>query len=86
LAPFGVFLPVIWPERRSLISVVAAGLAISLAVETLQLALSLLVGTPYRVADIDDVIINVLGVALGYGCYRLFGLIVPREPAVQPVG
>ena len=85
-APFGVFVPVIWRGRRSLISVVAAGLAISLAVETVQLALSLMVGTPYRVADVDDVIINVLGVALGYGLYRLIGFIVPREPAVQPVG
>lgn len=85
-APFGVFIPVIWPGRRSLISVVAAGLAISLVVETVQLALSLMVGTPYRVADIDDVIINVLGVALGYGLNRLIGSIVPREPAVQPVG
>ena len=85
-APFGVFLPVIWPGRHSLVSVAAAGLAISLAVETLQLALSLVLGTPYRVADIDDVIINVLGVALGYGLYRLIASIVPREPAVQPVG
>jgi glycopeptide antibiotics resistance protein len=83
-APFGVFLPLIWPGRRSLISVIAAGLAISLAAETVQLALSLTLGTPYRVADVDDVIINVLGVALGYGLYRLIGFIVPREPAVQP--
>lgn len=85
-APFGVFLPAIWPRRRSLISVAAGGLAISVAAETLQLALSLVLGTPYRVADVDDVMINVLGVALGYGLYRLIGSIVPREPAVQPVG
>ena len=83
-APFGVFIPVIWPHRRSLISVVAAGLAISVAAEALQLVLSLVLGTPYRVADVDDVIINVLGVALGYGFYRLIGFVVPREPAAQP--
>jgi glycopeptide antibiotics resistance protein len=82
--PFGVFLPLIWPGRRSLIAVVTAGLAISLVAETMQLALSVAMGSPYRVADVDDVIINVLGVALGYGLYRLIGLIVPREPAVQP--
>jgi len=88
-APFGVFLPILWPGRRSLISVVGAGLAISLALEAVQLGLSLLIGAPYRVADVDDVIINVLGVALGYGLYRAIGLFLPGEPAdpsVQPAG
>ena len=87
--PLGVFLPILWPGLRSLISVVAAGLAISLALEAVQLALSLLIGAPYRVADVDDVIINVLGVALGYGLYRVIGVFLPANPAdpsVQPAG
>ena len=86
-APFGLFLPILWPSRRSPISVVGAGLAISLALEAVQLGLSLLIGAPYRVADVDDVIINVLGVALGYGLYRAIGFLLPSEPAdptVQP--
>jgi glycopeptide antibiotics resistance protein len=86
-APFGVFLPLLRPGRRSLISVVAAGVAISLALEAVQLGLSLLIGAPYRVADVDDVIINVLGVALGYGLYRTIGVFLPAKPAdptVQP--
>jgi glycopeptide antibiotics resistance protein len=86
-APFGVFLPLLWPRRRSLISVVAAGVAISLVLEAVQLGLSVFIGAPYRVADIDDVIINVLGVALGYGLYRTIGLFLPTKPAdptVQP--
>ena len=86
-APFGVFLPILWPSRRSLISVVGAGLAISLALEAVQLAVSLLIGAPYRVADVDDVIINVLGVVLGYGLDRAIGLFLPAKPAdptVQP--
>ncbi len=81
--PLGVFLPLIWPRWRSLPAVVGAGLAISLALETVQVALSVLVGAPYRVADVDDIIINVLGVALGYGLYRLVGLLLPRDPTVQ---
>ncbi|HEV2951904.1 MAG TPA: VanZ family protein [Actinomycetota bacterium] len=87
--PLGIFLPILSPARRSLISVVGAGLAISLALEAVQLGLSLLIGAPYRVADIDDVIINVLGVALGYGLYRAIGLFLPAAPAdptVQPAG
>lgn len=91
-APFGVFMPILWPSRRSLISVVGGGLAISLALEAVQLGLSLLIGAPYRVADVDDVMINVLGVALGYGLYRAIGLVLPAKPAkpadptVQPAG
>ncbi len=87
-APLGVFLPMVWPRWRSLVPVVAAGLAISLVLEAVQLGLSVLIGAPYRVADVDDVIINVLGVALGYGLYRLIGLFLPTDPAdpaVQPV-
>ena len=86
-APLGVFLPLLWPGRRSLISVIVAGLGISLALEAVQLGLSVLIGAPYRVADIDDVMINVLGVALGYGLYRAIGLYFPAgpvDPTVQP--
>ena len=50
----------------------------------MQLGLSVLIGAPYRVADVDDIIINVLGVALGYGLYRLVSLLLPRDPTVQP--
>ena len=82
--PFGVFLPLIWPRWRSLPAVVVAGLAISLALETVQLGLSMLVGAPYRVADVDDIIINVLGVALGYGLYQAISLLLPRDPTAQP--
>jgi glycopeptide antibiotics resistance protein len=82
--PLGVFLPLAWPRWRSLIAVVGAALAISLAAETMQVALSVLMGFPYRVADIDDVIINVLGVAVGYGIYRAIALVLPADPTVQP--
>jgi glycopeptide antibiotics resistance protein len=81
-APFGVFLPLLWPRWRSLIAVTGAALAISLAVEVTQVALSVLMGFPYRVADIDDVIINVLGAAIGYGIYRAIALVLPGDPAV----
>ena len=85
-APFGIFLPLLSPRWRSLIAVIGAALAISLAVEVTQVALSVLLGSPYRVADIDDVIINVLGVALGYAVYRAIAFVLPRDPAVQPAG
>ena len=83
-APLGIFLPLLWPRWRSLVAVTGAAVGISLAVEITQVALSVLLGFPYRVADIDDVIINVLGVALGYAIYRAIALVLPPDPAVQP--
>jgi glycopeptide antibiotics resistance protein/heat shock protein HslJ len=42
------------------------GVGVSLGIEVLQLGLSLAMGFPYRVADIDDVIVNLLGTMIGY--------------------
>ena len=47
------------------------GLAVSVAIEGTQLGLSLLMGYWYRVADVDDLILNTAGVLLGYGAFRL---------------
>jgi hypothetical protein len=45
----------------------------------------LLIRLAFAVYDVV-LIASVLGLALGYGLYRLIGSIVPTEPAVQPVG
>lgn len=68
--PLGVFIGCLWPGRHSWRRAAAIGLAISAGVELSQLGLSLLMGYPYRVADVDDVIVNVSGVLLGYGLFR----------------
>lgn len=83
-APFGVFLPMLWPRWRALIGIVAVALAISLAIEAVQLGLSLLMGFPYRVADIDDILLNVLGIALGYAAYRAIVAVIPGDRSFQP--
>jgi glycopeptide antibiotics resistance protein len=46
-------------------------LAFGLIIEAVQLIIGLLLGYPYRVTDINDVIANALGVWLGFA---LFGL------------
>jgi glycopeptide antibiotics resistance protein len=56
-------------RRRSLLLVVLAGLALSVAIEAGQLAVSMALGFAYRTADIDDVIVNVAGAVLGYAIY-----------------
>ena len=82
--PFGLFLPMVWPRSRSLIGIVAAALAISLTIELGQLALSLLIRYPYRAADIDDVLLNVLGVTLGYAVFRAVTALLPGGRSRQP--
>ena len=61
--PSGIVLPVVYRKLDSFRKVVAAGALISLSIEILQLPF------PARASDIDDLILNTLGVAVGYGIY-----------------
>lgn len=63
--PLGVVLPFVYKSRRSFGKVVATGALISLCVETIQLLFA------SRTTDIDDLILNTLGVMIGYGIYAL---------------
>ncbi len=65
-APLGMLVPLCAARLRSLIRILLVGAVISLGVELLQL------GFTERVADIDDVLLNVVGTALGYGSYQLY--------------
>lgn len=62
--PSGIVLPIVYKQLDSFQKVVLAGAGISLCIEILQL--------PFRVraTDIDDLILNTLGVIVGYGIYR----------------
>ena len=63
--PSGIVLPVVYKKLSSFEKVVAAGAFISLCIEILQLPFA------SRASDIDDLILNSLGVAVGYGIYAL---------------
>ena len=69
--PLGVFIGFTWPERRSWRRAFAICLAATVSIELGQLGVSLLLGYPYRVADVDDVIVNVFGGLLGFGGFVL---------------
>lgn len=61
--PSGIVLPIIYRKLNNFWKVIAAGAMMSLCIEIIQL--------PFRVraSDVDDLILNVLGVAIGYGIY-----------------
>ena len=61
--PSGIILPVVYPRLNRFWKVLLAGICISLAIELLQLPFSV------RASDVDDLLLNTLGVILGYGLY-----------------
>lgn len=78
LAPFGLFLPVLDKAFRKIAKIILAGFFVSLSIELLQYILMV------RLFDVDDIIFNTTGVALGYLVYlilvkiKLFELIQTR--------
>ncbi|MBQ2715900.1 MAG: VanZ family protein, partial [Clostridia bacterium] len=63
--PVGIIWPIVFKELDTPPRTIAAGVGFSLLIEILQL--------PFfdRVSDIDDLLLNTLGFAVGYGVYRL---------------
>ena len=64
--PAGILLPLLRGDRRPWLAALAGGFALSVAIELGQLAASLVIGYPYRQADVDDVIVNTVGAGVGY--------------------
>ncbi|UFJ42311.1 VanZ family protein [Brevibacillus humidisoli] len=64
--PFGFLIPLLLPDRRTFLRVTADGFLCSLGIE-----LSQYLFTFSRSADVDDVIFNTIGTAMGYVFYRL---------------
>ena len=64
--PVGVLVPLLRPTARPWLTVLAAGVLLSLAVEVGQLLVSLVLGFPYREADVDDLIVNTVGAGVGW--------------------
>lgn len=70
LLPFGFGLPFI--SGFSFKRVVTVGFFFSVAVEFLQLVTGFMADTTFRVADINDLIFNTAGVAIGYMVFVIF--------------
>lgn len=69
--PLGFLLPLFWQGWRRATRVIGLSFAASLFIECNQLF-------NYRASTTDDLILNTIGAALGFGCYRIvqkiFGL------------
>lgn len=63
--PLGLLAPMIWQKSDRLTNILGVGLGFTLLIEVSQLL-------NFRSTDIDDVILNVLGAAVGFGVYKLW--------------
>lgn len=79
LLPLGLYGPILTPRLRSLPAMLLVGIAISSAIELGQLAVATAYGFPVRVADIDDVLLNSIGVVAGYAGWRAWTLVPPVD-------
>ncbi len=71
MIPFGFGLPFI--ANLSLKKIMLAGMLLSLALELMQFVTGFLAHMTLRVADINDVIFNTIGTAIGCGLFALLG-------------
>lgn len=69
--PLGILAPMISGRWRSWTRILLLASAASLSVEISQLVLSLGMGFPWHVADVDDLVLNVVGTLIGYGLWSL---------------
>lgn len=66
--PYGMFLPAIWKRFRNFADTFLAGFLFSLCIEVFQLF------SAFGAFDVDDVLLNCVGVITGYILYMLFVL------------
>lgn len=68
--PYGVAVPFL-VERKRWYHYLIYTLAFPIAIELSQLIICLLTNSFYRTVDIDDVILNSIGIVIGYGVYKI---------------
>jgi glycopeptide antibiotics resistance protein len=88
LIPFGFGLPFITNYRMK--KIVVLGALFSIGIELLQLITGYMAKMTFRIADINDVIFNTLGVIIGYLLFMVFVRIYRRicrngEMAANPI-
>lgn len=68
--PFGMLLPSIWKRFCNFADALLAGFLFSLSIEIFQLF------SAFGAFDVDDILLNCIGVIIGYVCYMLMKCIL----------
>src|SRR3990167_593528 len=72
LLPLGFFAPLVLLKKVRFTRVLKIGILSALGIESAQFFISLILGFTYKVTDVDDVLLNTVGFALGYFLFRVF--------------
>lgn len=80
LLPLGIYFPLLYKHLDNFLLVTGTAMLVSISIELMQLA------TYTRVSDIDDVLLNTAGAAIGYIIYYLVFLLLPKKPAPAEAG
>ena len=75
--------------RLKMKKIVWLSIAFGFGIEALQLFVSWLLRYPYRVIDINDALLNAIGVLIGYALFRVFAwiyLAITRKLAIEHKG
>ncbi|GMX67546.1 VanZ family protein [Paenibacillus elgii] len=70
-APFGFYAPLLFQQIKSSIRIIISGILFGLCIELSQLIIGVGIGFFYRSLDVDDIILNTIGVILGYAFLTL---------------
>ena len=79
LAPAGVYLPILVPRLRSWRAFLPAALVVGGSIEAAQAAISFLLGFRYRHLDVDDWILNTIGLLLGFAAWWAWHAMASRS-------
>lgn len=83
LIPFGFGLPIISNFRMK--KIVVIGALFSIGIEFLQLITGLMAQITFRIADINDVLFNTVGVAVGYILFVGFVRMYRHAPHIRKI-
>lgn len=79
LAPAGVYLPILVPRLRSWRAFLPAAVVLGASIELAQATVSFVLGFRYRHLDVDDWILNTIGLILGYAAWRAWHAVTSRS-------
>lgn len=64
--PFGFLYTITFNQRKTLVNTIIPGIIFTVLIEVLQFLIGQVIGYSYRVVDIDDVLLNTIGIIIGY--------------------
>lgn len=78
MIPIGFYLPLIRPNLHSRRNIFILGFSAAISMEILQKIISLVVNVSYRSFDVDDIILNTIGVLIGSIILKLVNPLIKR--------